>query len=64
MLNCRETTQLLSESQERRLSLREKTALRLHLMICSGCRRCQQQMDILRMASKAYTKGAGESKDE
>ncbi len=64
MLSCRETTQLLSESQERPLSLSEKTVLRLHVMMCSSCRHCQQHMNILRMVSKAFANGANENKDK
>ncbi len=64
MMNCRKATQLLSESQERSLNLSEKTALRFHVMMCSRCRHCQQHMDILRMATKAYAKGVSENKDK
>ena len=38
MLNCLEATRLLSERQERRLSLRERLALWFHLSMCHLCR--------------------------
>lgn len=37
MLNCKEVTQLVSESFDRRLSLREYFGLRLHTMMCGTC---------------------------
>lgn len=64
MLNCRQATRLLSESQDRSLSLGEKMGLRLHVLICTGCRHCKQNMNVLHTASKAYAKGASENKDE
>lgn len=42
MLNCKEVTQLVSESFDRRLSLRERFGLRLHTMMCSTCRLFRQ----------------------
>lgn len=43
MLSCKQASQLLSQSLDRRLARRELIALRLHLMLCSMCRRfgCQ-----------------------
>jgi len=60
MLNCHEVTQLLSESQERSLSLKERLPLKMHLMMCSGCRNFGQQMHTLRQVTHAYVKGENE----
>lgn len=60
MLNCREVTRLLSESQDRTLGLTERMTLKLHLMMCTGCRNFGVQMDALRQMARAYVKGAGE----
>ena len=38
MLNCQQVTRLLSESQERTLTLQERISLKMHGMMCSGCR--------------------------
>lgn len=62
MLNCRDATQLFSESQERTLTSREKMALRIHVAMCSGCRHCKRHMDILRAAARAYAKGADQNR--
>ncbi|WP_430460732.1 zf-HC2 domain-containing protein [Thalassolituus sp. LLYu03] len=53
MMNCEEATRLLSEAQERPLSLSEKTSLRFHTLMCTGCRRFGEQMHQLRRFSKA-----------
>jgi len=54
MLNCHDTTRLLSESRERPLTWRERMALRLHVMMCSGCRRFGQQVRLLAVAARRY----------
>ncbi|TAJ16747.1 MAG: zf-HC2 domain-containing protein, partial [Rugosibacter sp.] len=43
MVNCREATRLMSEQQERELVLRERLPLKLHVMMCTGCRNFGQQ---------------------
>jgi hypothetical protein len=47
MLMCREATALMSLKQDKALSLRQKTALRIHLMLCRDCRHCDHQFDLL-----------------
>jgi hypothetical protein len=37
MLSCRQATELMSQEQDRRLSLAERLGLRLHVLICSAC---------------------------
>lgn len=60
MLKCHEATRLLSESQDRALSLKEKMALKTHTIMCSGCRNFEKHMDMLRKTAKAFAKGANE----
>lgn len=50
MLNCKEASHLISEREERPLGLRERWGLRLHLLICSYCRRFERQVALLRQA--------------
>ena len=57
MLNCRETTRLVSESQERPLTLKEKVGLKFHTMMCAGCRNFQKSIDSLRSAMKGFASG-------
>ncbi|HLA34828.1 MAG TPA: zf-HC2 domain-containing protein [Rhodocyclaceae bacterium] len=57
MLNCRDATCLLSESQERTLSLKERLSLKMHVMMCSGCRNFSDHMHKLHQIMHAYAKG-------
>lgn len=55
MLKCKEVTHLLSEAQDRELSVSEKLPLKMHLLMCQGCRNFKQQMSFLREACRSYT---------
>lgn len=44
MLSCKQASQLLSQSLDRKLMRRELIGLRLHLMLCSMCRRFGRQI--------------------
>jgi putative zinc finger protein len=50
MLSCRKASRLLSQAQDRRLSLFERAALGLHLVICDGCRAVSRQLRFMRRA--------------
>ncbi|MBK5207222.1 MAG: zf-HC2 domain-containing protein [Polaromonas sp.] len=63
-MNCQDATRLLSESQERTLSLKERASLKMHVVMCSGCRNFGQQMDTLRQMARAYVKGENEGVDK
>ncbi|PKO90752.1 MAG: hypothetical protein CVU16_09445 [Betaproteobacteria bacterium HGW-Betaproteobacteria-10] len=56
MLSCKEITHLLSESQDRKLTLSEKMHLEMHLTMCKGCKNFKSQMSFLREACKQYVK--------
>ena len=47
MLNCKEMTQLAYDSLDRKLNLKERIAMRLHLIICVLCRRFVYQLRFL-----------------
>jgi hypothetical protein len=53
MMNCQQATRLMSEAQDRPLSLKEQAELKVHTLICAGCRRFGEQMHLLRRFSKA-----------
>ncbi|MFQ6332549.1 zf-HC2 domain-containing protein [Methylophilus sp. 3sh_L] len=44
MLNCKQTSLLVSQSLDRPLTWRERWAVRAHLLICVYCRRFKQQL--------------------
>jgi predicted anti-sigma-YlaC factor YlaD len=47
MLTCKDASHLISEGQDRHLRLRERISLRLHLGMCSSCRRFEQQINYI-----------------
>ena len=57
-MNCRQATRLLSDAQERELSLMDRAALKIHVLMCSGCRNFSHQMGTLRNMIRTYAKGA------
>lgn len=57
MMNCHEATRVMSDSQERPLSVTERMSLKLHLMMCSGCSNFREHMDAPRTMTRAYAKG-------
>ncbi len=58
MMNCQQATRLLSDAQERELSLKDRAALKFHVMMCSGCRNFGKQMDTLSDIAHNYAKGS------
>ncbi|MGQ0523455.1 MAG: zf-HC2 domain-containing protein [Betaproteobacteria bacterium] len=57
MLKCREVSELLSQAQDRPLTLREKLAVHVHLPLCDACRNFRTQLDVLRAAVRRYIGG-------
>jgi hypothetical protein len=54
MLSCREVTQLVSESLDRELSLRQRVSTKTHLMMCRLCSRYNKQLAGLREAFRLH----------
>jgi hypothetical protein len=50
MPTCREVTRLQSEALDKRLPFSKRVGLRLHLLVCSWCRRYGKQIRFLREA--------------
>lgn len=57
MLSCKQATELMSQEQDRALSLAERVGLRLHVWICTGCTNYRRQMDVLRAACRRFGSG-------
>jgi len=49
-LKCRDAARLASQAMDRRLTLGERAALRVHLSICEGCTNFRKQVEFLRAA--------------
>lgn len=53
MQPCRKIVPLMSESLERRLSIRERLGLHLHLFVCVWCARYLRQIEFMRWIMRA-----------
>ena len=51
--SCKDMTQLLSQSMDRRLLLHKRLAIWLHLTICNRCRRFAEHLVFIRKASRS-----------
>lgn len=54
MLTCKQTSVLVSQSLDRRLTWRERLAVRVHLSICVYCRRFMLQLKLIRSRMQAW----------
>jgi len=54
MIPCDEATRLLSDAQDRPLGTGERTVLRMHTWICSGCRQFGAQVGFIRQAMRGF----------
>lgn len=48
MMSCKQTTHLLSQQMDRELSVKERVALKFHLMMCTSCTNFKNNMRFLR----------------
>lgn len=53
-MKCREISALICKGLETHLVINERVAIRLHLLICSGCRNFEKQSRFMQKMSKAY----------
>ena len=51
-MNCKQASQVISQSLDRKLSLRERFALKFHLLICNACKHFNQQLVAMRTSFK------------
>ncbi len=64
MIQCEDATRLASDRLDRKLSMREGLALRLHLLGCDGCTQFSRQMVALRRISRTYVETDGGSRED
>lgn len=60
MIPCDEATRLLSDAQDRKLGAGERTVLRMHTWLCSGCRQFGTQVGFIRQAMKDFADRSGD----
>ena len=46
--DCDATTRIISEAMDRKVSLKERIRIRLHVFVCIGCARYKDQIQMLR----------------
>ena len=63
MLSCHQATRLASEAQERPLAFKEKVSLKIHTMMCAGCRNFENSINTLRKAMQGFASGNYDSPD-
>jgi Putative zinc-finger len=61
-LTCKEASRLISLGLDRKLSLGQRTSLRLHLTMCAACTKLKAQFEFMRRALSAY--GSGGPQDD
>lgn len=52
MSSCKEVTRLISEGLDRDLGFGERVTLRVHFVVCKGCRNFENQVARLRGAMR------------
>lgn len=55
MLSCKEVSKLVSQAQDRSLTLGERLSVRMHLLMCRMCRRYQKQLAFLTQAGRRFS---------
>ncbi|MDD2737975.1 MAG: zf-HC2 domain-containing protein [Methylomonas lenta] len=55
MRSCRDITALVSQGLDKKLSFSERLAIKVHVMMCSGCRNFQSQSQFIRKAAQGYS---------
>lgn len=64
MPSCKDVSQLVSASMDRKLPLRQRLIIRVHVLMCSLCRRYHKQLHILRFGTKRYAEPDGNLVEE
>lgn len=54
MPTCEEVTRLKSESMDSELPMRQRLAIRFHILFCQWCRKYGKQLDMIRHAAQKY----------
>ncbi len=63
MLKCKQACVLLSQSQDRTLTPRERLSVLVHLAFCPHCRRYRKQLKFIRDNLKVWQQKPGMGSD-
>lgn len=56
-MDCKTATALMSEGMDRPLDTSERVSLKVHTLMCTGCRNYRIQLQVLRDAAKQMAHG-------
>ena len=60
MMSCLRATERMSQSLDRKLSMSNAVQLKLHVVMCSKCARCQQQLELLHRVCQKRSEDSSE----
>jgi hypothetical protein len=55
-ITCKEASRLISSGLDQKLSLQDRTVLRMHLAVCSACNVLKAQFEFMRRALASYSR--------
>ncbi|MBI1367136.1 MAG: zf-HC2 domain-containing protein [Planctomycetes bacterium] len=65
MLNCKQTARLISEGLDRKLSLRQRMNLWMHLAMCGACSAYRRQIQLInRLVRRRFTEQAADRPED
>jgi hypothetical protein len=59
-IHCEKAIFLISQSLDKKLSLRERTILRWHLIVCNKCSQYQQELELIQGLLRVHHPGVEE----
>ncbi|MFM2346485.1 MAG: hypothetical protein RL654_1238 [Pseudomonadota bacterium] len=62
--DCKETTRLVLEGEDRQLGLLERARVRLHWRMCTGCARFGRQVELMHEAMGSWRRHAEPPENE
>lgn len=62
MLSCKQASELVSQSLDRSLTMRERMSVRLHLLICAACARFSRQLAFIQTTIEKFVSGIEQNK--
>lgn len=52
MYNCKEVSEMVSDSMDRALPFYQRVLIRMHVLMCKYCTRCTEQFNAIRAAGR------------
>lgn len=63
MLSCKQASELVSQSLDRHLTIRERMSVRFHLLICAACARFSRQLAFMQVTIKKFIADTEQNKE-